>query len=273
MSSLFSYKSDDYDRQSQRFIIPLYSKNEIGSYEFSSTGTLVKYKGSHFIIFAAHALVNGIKTEDLYTIFADGELHQITTHSVGHQVFVEEDIVIVDFFNKAFEGKNYFNLNMRSMNGFDKNHFAWIGFPASNVKQGKIHQSSTKDTLKKKFVHSDESGDYFKNARYFIITSKTIKNNNVEITGVYDRKDADLKYKGKVSMGPHPQGMSGGAMFFLSKSGILNEDIDDSFRFAGIGIEYKRDNSIVGVPTHKIIELIERFDIEHPLQLILDEYN
>ncbi|WP_218186355.1 hypothetical protein [Terasakiispira papahanaumokuakeensis] len=79
----------------------------------------------------------------------------------------------------------------------------------------------------------------------------------------------NLKYQGNVSMGPHPQGMSGGAMYFFSKNQMLKSNIDDTFRFAGIGIEYKKDNSIIGVPRLKIIELIEMLDIERPIQVKL----
>ena len=70
-------------------------------------------------------------------------------------------------------------------------------------------------------------------------------------------------------MGPHPQGMSGGAMYFFSKNQMLKASLDDTFRFAGIGIEYKKDNSIIGVPRLKIIELIKKFDSENPMQFNL----
>ncbi|MCF2899060.1 hypothetical protein L1267_01385 [Pseudoalteromonas sp. OFAV1] len=222
MSNKFTYQSDDYDRQSQRFVIPLYIKDELENYEYSSTGTLVRYKGHHFIIFAAHALGGGVEFENVYTFGSDGDFHQIMSFAIGHQVFKEEDIVIVDCFNQALENKNYFNLDIKSMNGFDKKHFAWTGFPASKSKSKKVHKSSSKETLKNKFVYIDESGNYFKNAKYFTILSKIVTNNKIKISGVYDRKGVNLKYQGDVSMGPHPQGMSGGAMylFFFKKSDI-----------------------------------------------------
>ena len=70
-------------------------------------------------------------------------------------------------------------------------------------------------------------------------------------------------------MGPHPKGMSGGAMYFFSKNQILKSSIDDTFRFAGIGIEYRKDNTIIGVPSREIIELMETFDKDNPLQFQL----
>jgi hypothetical protein len=63
--------------------------------------------------------------------------------------------------------------------------------------------------------------------------------------------------------------MSGGAMYFFSKNQNLKASLDDTFRFAGIGIEYKKDSTIIGVPRQKIVELIERFDVENPIKLNL----
>nr|WP_163502600.1 hypothetical protein [Halomonas socia] len=269
MNSNITYQSDNYDRQSQRFVIPLYIKDELGNYEYSSTGTLVRYKGHHFIIFAAHALGVGAAFESVYTFGADGDFHQIKSLAIGHQIFEKEDIVIVDCFNQALENKNYFNIDIKSMHGFDKKHFAWTGFPVSMSKSKKVHKSNSQETLKNKFVYIDESGSYFKNAKYFTIISKISSDNKIQISGTYDRKNAKLKYKDDVSMGPHPQGMSGGAMYFFSKNQILKASLDDTFRFAGIGIEYKKDNSIIGVPRLKIIELIEKFDSENPMQFNL----
>ena len=273
MDSNFSYQSDSYDRQSQRFVIPLYTKDELGNYQFSSSGTLVKYKGHHYIIFAAHALDGGIEFESIYTFGLDGDFYQIRGFAIGHQVFEEEDLVIVDCFNQALENKNYFNLDETSLKGFEKKFFAWTGFPSSKSKSKKIHKNSSKESLENKFVHIDESGNYFKNARYFTITSKIYKNNNIEITGEYNRKKVNLKYQGDVSMGPHPQGMSGGAMYFFTKKQELKSSLDETFRFAGIGIEYKKDNTIIGVPTVKVIELIERFDKENPLNFTVISEN
>lgn len=269
MSSDFIYKSDDYDRQSQRFVIPLYIKDDLDNYEFSSTGTLIKYKDHRYIVFAAHALDGNVEFERLHTFGADGQFYQIRSFAIGHQVFKEQDVAIVDCFNQEIENKNYFNLDKKSLLGFEKRAFAWTGFPASQSISRKIHRSSTQETLKNKYVYLDEGGSYFKNARYFTIISKIKTNNNIEITGKYDPKNINLKYKGDVSMGPHPKGMSGGAMYYFSKNQTLKSSLDDTFRFAGIGIEYKKDKTIVGVPASKITELIEIFNKKNPLQFVL----
>ncbi|HCG5919317.1 TPA: hypothetical protein NJ048_004488 [Vibrio parahaemolyticus] len=269
MASGFTYQSDEYCRQSQRFVVPLYYKDSLGNYAYSSTATLVKYNNIHYIIFAAHALDGGITVDDFFIFGADGEFYKISEFSIGYRVFCSEDIVIVDCFNKVLDGKNYFNLNESSLLGFDKKHFAWTGFPSSKCKTKKIHNSKSPETLRNQFVHEDESGVYFKSASYFTILSKVKGCNKQFITGIYERKNASLKHKGDVSMAPSPEGMSGGAMYFFSKGQVLKGRLDDTFRFAGIGIEYKKDNTIVGVSRDKVISLLEQFDGEAPIQFIL----
>lgn len=271
MNSSYLYQSDNYDRQSQRFVVPLYIKDELGNYGFSSTGTLVKYKDSHFIIFAAHALDGGVDFERVYLFFYDGTFHKIKTFAIGYQIFKDDDIVIVDCFNRAFEQKNYFDIEKKSLIGFEKHYFAWAGFPISQSTSKSVHKSKQPEALKDKFVHADESGNYFKNARYFTIISKIHTNNKLEITGHYNRNNINLKYKGEVSMAPHPKGMSGGAMYFFSKRQVLKSDLDLTFRFAGIGIEYRNNGSIVGVARGRIIELLDRFENENPIQFAPSE--
>lgn len=265
----FTYQSDDYEKQSQRFVIPLYIKDELGNYEFSSTGTLAKYKEHHYILFAAHALCGGVEFDKVHTFGVDGQFHQIRNFAIGHQIFKEEDIVVVDCFNQAIEGKNYFNLDKKSLIGFEKKEFAWTGFPVSQSISRKVDRSKTQESLKNRYIHNDESGSYFKNARYFTIVSKLKTNNNIEITGKYERKNAILKYQGNVSTGPHPKGMSGGAMYYFAKNRVLKPSLDDTFRFAGIGLEYKKDNTIIGLPRIKVIELMEIFGKDSPLKFSL----
>jgi hypothetical protein len=269
MNQEFTYQSDDYGRQSQRFVIPLYLKDELGNYEFSSTATLVKYQEHHYILFAAHALCGGANFDDVHTFGADGQFHKIMNFAIDHQIFKDEDIAIVDCFNRPIEGKNYFDISKKSLIGFEKKAFAWTGFPVSQSSSKKIHRNKTQESLKNKYIYDDDNESYFTNARYFTIISKLQTNNKIEITGKYDRKNANLKYKGVVSTGPHPKGMSGGAMYYFAKNRVLKENLDDTFRFAGIGIGYKKDNTIVGVPSIKIIELIEIFCKNNPLKLIL----
>ncbi len=99
MSKKFSYQSDEYDRQAQRFVIPLYIKDNLENYQYSSTGTFVKYNEHYYMIFAAHALENTLDVNKIHTFSNDGTLYQILEHSIGYKIFQNEDIVIIDYFN------------------------------------------------------------------------------------------------------------------------------------------------------------------------------
>jgi hypothetical protein len=268
MNKSFSYQSDEYDRQSQRFVIPLHIKDELGNYYYSSTATLVKYNNNFYIIFAAHAMSKPQKLElsDFHTFKIDGEFYKLTDISIDHKIFDSDDIVIVNCSNQMFDGKNYFNLNKTSMLGFEKKYFAWTGFPASKSKAKTIHKSKSPDSLKNQYIYTDDTGIYYQSSSYFSIISKIKTKNKINITGAYDRKNTFLKYKGEVSQAPHPEGMSSGAMYFFPKDQKLKENLDDTFRFAGIGIEYKRDNTIIGVSKDRIIELLDKIETEQYLQ-------
>jgi hypothetical protein len=145
-----------------------------------------------------------------------------------------------------------------------------LDFQQAKHLQKKIHNSKSTDDLREKYVTSQDENLYFTNAKYYTIISKLNSFHKLEITGKYDRKKVSLKYAGPVSMGIHPAGMSGGAMYFFAKKQELKDDIDSTFRFAGIGIGYKKDNTIVGVPQPKIISLLENLNSEHPLTITID---
>lgn len=265
MVKQFKYQSDEFDRNAQRHIIPLYIKDGLGNYFYSSTGTLAKHQDHHYILFAAHALDDGTSIDQLYAFTKDGAFYNLAENSIAHKVFKNEDIGIFDLFDIEFHGKNYFDLHETSLVGLDKKHFYWIGFPVSKSKSKQIHRSKTPETLVQQYVREQEDGSYFTNMKYFAIHSKIIANNNMEITGKYDRENTNLKYAGRVSMAPHPSGMSGGAMYFSTKAQKLQSGVSDTFRFAGIGVKYKKDNTIVGVSRIKLIELLNVLEKEQPL--------
>ncbi|HBM9256302.1 TPA: hypothetical protein L0X66_000597 [Citrobacter freundii] len=269
MKSEFNYQSDSFDRQSQRFVIPLYISDELGNFHFSSTATLVFFKGHHYIIFAAHALGDKNNINDVAIFGYDGELIKLSDISIGYDVFSDDDIVVVDCFNVRMDGKNYFILDSKfSLNGFDKHHFSWTGFPSSWCKTKVIHKTKKAETLANDNVIEQQDGKYFINAKYFSIVSKIKSFNNVEISGEYNRKKIELKYKGLVSMGPSPEGMSGGAMYFFSNNQKLKDNIDDTYLFAGIGLEFKSGNVISGISRHRVLEILNSLDNEVSIDIL-----
>jgi hypothetical protein len=47
----------------------------------------------------------------------------------------------------------------------------------------------------------------------------------------------------------------------------LKDSLDDSFRFIGIGIEYKKDNRIIGISKPRVISLIKQSEDKNPIDL------
>lgn len=267
MSNNFTYQSNEFERQAQRFVIPLYIQDELGGYRFSSTATLARYNGRYYILMAAHALDGGASLEQFYFFQTDGQFFQLTEIASSHAVYKQDDLIVIGCFNVALDGKNYFNLNEDKLIGFEKNHFSWTGFPSSMCKTKKVHSSKSSEGLKQQFVTEEGGQIYFKSAKYFTIDSKFKGRNALNITGVYDRKNAELKYKGSVTTGPSPEGMSGGAMYQFAKGKKLKDSLDDSFRFIGIGVEYKKDNRIIGISKPRVISLIKQLEDNNPIDL------
>lgn len=267
MEKIFHYQSDDYERQAQRFVLPLFIKDELGNYKQSSTGTFVKYNEiHHYVIFAAHALDNGCDVNDVYFMTPDGTFIQLVENAFGYKIFGEDDIVLVDFLNVSFSHKNYFNLNVINECSVP-DFFCWTGFPLSQSKAKEVHHTKKPESLKKSMVHKDESGHYFTKIKYLTVISPRISFDEKYLIGKYAERNVSFKYKGNVVNPPSLGGMSGGAMYFTNAEYELKDNLDDTFIFAAIGIELKRDNSIIGVSRDRIIELIDSYNESSPISL------
>lgn len=263
------YNSDEFDRQSQRFSIPLYIKDEIGNLHFSSTGTFVKYNGNHYIIFAEHALKNARRGFDsVYVFYTDGTRKKLGEHALYYKVYQKDDIVIVGYGSGKFDLKNYFDLNLDDIVGFEEGLFHWTGFPSSKAKLKVIHKTRKDETLANNFVRTYGEQNYFYNCKYITIKSRIKSFDYNFITGTYDPEKVTYKYNKSSTQGPSPEGMSGGPMYFFKKGAQLGVTIEDTFRFAGIGIEYRKDKTIVGVAKKKIIDLICDFQEEYKVKRI-----
>lgn len=278
--SNFNYKSNDFDKEAQRFITPLYIRDELGNYEYSSTGTFITYNESHYIVFAAHALDNHDNIKNVFIPLSDGTFLGIDEISIGHEIFEEDDLVIIDCFNRIIGNKNYFLLEeleglegleglekKLEYNGFDKKRFEWRGFPSSWVNSKIIHNTKKLSSIKEAAIVQTENGTFNKSARYFGIKSEIETFNKKEITGTYKKK-VDYKYnkEHKQSPGPSPEGMSGGPMFCFSENEDLKDDLNSTFLLVGIGLRFnKRTRKITGISRIRLIELFEKFEKNNPL--------
>lgn len=275
MTKEFKYNSNDFERQAQRFVIPLYLRDELDNYHYSSTGTYIKYNSGFYLICAAHAVSDKENLKDLNWLSPSGEMVGVLSQSLYFKVFREDDIIVIDYFNQSSEGKNYFNLNYQvSLNEF-KNYcldsFYWIGFPNSWNKLKTVSNTKSSNTLKEANFHVDDSGTYMKSIKYLMFPAMYIKpNSSNEVKGVIQTKNLQFKYRSNKSDAPSLRGMSGGAFFttvLTTTEGHKFESIEKSFLFLGIGVERSKDNIVKGVSKKRLIEILDKYIFEHPLEL------
>ncbi|BBC81904.1 E3 ubiquitin-protein ligase TRIM71-like (plasmid) [Acetobacter orientalis] len=68
----------------------------------------MKYNESYYVIFAAHALSEANSYfESVYIFCTDGHFRRLEENAVKHKVYHEDDVVIVDFGDAKYDGKNY----------------------------------------------------------------------------------------------------------------------------------------------------------------------
>lgn len=281
MNKEFKYNSNEFEKQAQRFVIPLYLKDELGNYKYSSTGTYVEYNGVFYLICAAHAISDKESLEKLHWLSPVGEMVGVLSQSFYHKVFKEDDIIIVDYFNKRYKDRNYFNLNHQlnpaEISNYFLDRFYWIGFPNSWNKLKDISRTKSCVTLKEANFHTDEIGTYMKRTKYFMMPAMGVKpNNSNEVKGLIPTKNLELKYKGRISDAPSLKGMSGGAFFTTVLTTTAHhefESVDKSFVFLGIGVERSKDDIVKGVSKKRLVEILDEYLFEHPLEFKIVDSN
>jgi hypothetical protein len=253
-----AYNSDGFERMAQRFVNTVYFKDELGDIHFSSTCTFVRFRGEFFTIFAAHAIPN--TNEDISLmghLGTDGKFYSITEISKGHKVYKEHDLVICNT-TGPLELKNYFDLDVKdSLIGFRKNIMTWIGFPKKKATE-KYHRTKASDAhIKAELSMLDDGVLKWNNARYLMVQSKIKVNNHAEIIGRFDTKNVQYKYEGPKDNAYSLKGMSGGAIFFEPNNRDLTDASSEQlFRFAGIGLEHRKNQDIKGASRKLVTGLL-----------------
>ncbi|WP_241075892.1 hypothetical protein [Achromobacter insuavis] len=253
------YKANEYYRQAQRFIYPLYKREELGGYCFSSTATFATYNKKYFCIFAAHALdINESTLDNIGFLAIDGTFISLSESCKSHKIYQDHDIVIC-VSEQPFEPRNHFNLSQqKSETEFNTDSFGWIGFPQKKAIQV-IHRSkASPDKIANHLSVADDGRLKWNHAKFLIIEAKIDFISDLLISGKFENKDVNYEYEGFRQQGYSPRGMSGGALFHGPKKlGADPKSLDDIFLFAGIGLEYD-GSSIKGVPKDLIVSLIEK---------------
>lgn len=263
------YKANEYYRQAQRFVYPLYKKDGMGGFSFSSTATFATYKGRFFCIFAAHALTADEETvENIGMLTTDGNFVPLSVSCKAYKIYRDHDIVIC-ISDTPFEPRNHFNLAPReSATEFNTEGFGWIGFPQKKAVQT-IHKSkASPDKIINHLSVASDGRPVWSNAKFLMIGAMLESKSESVIIGRFENVGVNYEYEGFKQQGYSPRGMSGGALFYGPKKfHSTPQSLEDLFLFAGIGLEYDRI-SIKGVPKERIISLIEEM-----LKLEADQSN
>lgn len=241
---------------SQRYILPFSLKDELDNLKFSATLTLITYKNRYFGITASHAIPQDYDLNKGVYIFDRNILGLTEVHR-----FDDIDLLILDFAIPYFiDEKKYYDLNEEyPLNEFIPYFFSWHGFPAKKAQD--FHKKSVENlvlsSLNNGLITTNKSllaGIPFKNQ---MDLSKEY------IEGSFDLKNVEYDKEGKKTKGYSFQGMSGGALC-LHKKELY--PLEESFYFIGMGIEHKKDNTILGVNRTAIISKLAEV-IRIPIEL------
>ncbi len=249
---------------SQKYVLPLYLKDELGNLMFSATLTLVEFKNRFFALTAAHAVPEDYDlNRGLYVVGLEGE-RNILGLTLVHR-FDEIDLVILDFHEKHFGGdRYYFNLDVDYVEELYKEGvFVWAGFPAKKAKD--IYKKDAKS-----LVCNGMNGNLMTIAKslFAAIPFKEGYILNLEdeyFFGYSDLKNVHYMKEGLKNKGYSYRGMSGGSLC-LVKNEIVFPIEEDLFYFIGIGVEHKKDNTVMGIGRRIIIEKIQEI-VKTPVEL------
>ncbi|MBE8715764.1 hypothetical protein [Cellvibrio polysaccharolyticus] len=256
-----NYKARKFSRVAQRFVCPIYKKDGLGGFYFSSTITFVKYKSEFFCIFAAHALDKSEIGIENFGVFAiDGSFISLAEITHTYKIYTEYDIVICNTIYKI-EDKNYFDIeDIRPSKSFKENGFAWIGFPQAKAVKNIHKTKSTKPHIAQYVTHLSDGTLKWENAKFLLLGSELYSKTSTDLIGKHDNENVTYEHEGYKHKGYSLRGMSGGAFFHVDREINFESPEIDSYFFAGIGLEYNdRDKVIKGRSRSLILNLIIDF--------------
>lgn len=259
------YFSDSLEKHAQRFIRPIYIKDELGHYKYSSTMTLLEYNGLYFGSIAYHALIKDNSLFNIYLLFNDGKFVELDK-LFYKSIFSKEDDVVIGYFGDTKEPTlNFFQLNDIE-NTDPKFCFWWFGYPLKKAHKS-YRKNISNNEIVEKFIETSDTGVKRLNNKYYGICINSKENDDPKkVLGTFINKDLVLKRQGNVTTGISLKGMSGGALFSIKHYKLaeklsfeeLSKDLNKFFLFNGIGLEHSaRDNIIKGCSSMRIYELID----------------
>lgn len=239
----------------QRHVFPLYKKDSLGGYVFSSSMTHITFKGCFFLVFAEHALSNGENTLDKIGVIGNnGRFSALSDLMLSYKIYSDLDLVVVQIAPPiATDNRRFFDINTDdSVQESDKNLY-WIGFPAKKSKN--FHNSkASPEAIKENYIEDvGESSMKGSHAQFLIVAMKQESLGDVVIKGAFSNKGVNYLKEGFKSKGYSVKGMSGGALYKYYPS--LKEEL----YFMGIGLQYDNKKIMRGASRVAIKRVITEF--------------
>lgn len=245
----------------QRHVHPLFIKDKLGGFDFSSTTTFIKRNNEYFCVFAAHALPLCEATlKNIGFLLTYGRFTSLGEVSKDYTIDRDNDLVICRT-TGPFEHKNYFDLDTKEITtDFKDEAVGWLGFPKKKAKQKYHRTKATTDHVVQDISTFEDGRLKWTNANYLLIGMEVANITEREISAHFDDKKVDYEKEGYKEKAYSLKGMSGGALFHVSKN--INSDtplLSDFFKFAGIGLEhYDSDKIIKGASANLVVNLIDK---------------
>ncbi|ELG4788185.1 TPA: hypothetical protein ACTGGT_003419 [Vibrio cholerae] len=250
--------SDGFKVMAQRHVCPIFLKDELGGFEFSSTTTFIKRQNRYFCVFAGHAVPRGVDTlENIGVLKTDGSFVSLHEISTNYDIDRENDLVICETV-APFEQKNYFDLDVESTTTvFKEDGMGWIGFPKKKAK-AKYHRSKASVEHVKADLDSFEDGRLkWTNANYLLLGVEKIQKEDNWVTAFFDDKNVTYEKDGFKEQAYSLKGMSGGA-FFHGPSSFISEPqyLSDIFKFVGIGLEHHASDKVIKGASAELVKAL-----------------
>lgn len=252
--------SNNFEIMAQRHVCPIFLKDGLGGFEFSSTTTFIKRQNKYFCVFAGHAVPRGATTlENLGVLRTDGTFISLSDIAVNYSIDRENDLVICETV-APFEQKNYFDLDTESTSTvFKEDGMGWIGFPKKKAKAEYHRTKASTEHVKADLDLFEDGRLKWTNANYLLLGVDQIKKEEYVVTAFFDDKNVTYEKDGFKAQAYSLKGMSGGA-FFHAPSSFTSEPqyLSDFFKFVGIGLEHHASiKTVKGASSKLVKELID----------------
>lgn len=228
-----SVDREKYRRQVQRFVRPLWIKDDVGGYKPSSTASFIKYGGGYFALCAQHA-VEGIELHQI-GLLENGEgrskFSSLVSISYDYKIYKDDDIAIFHLKEDAlgkYTGESFFDIEEEYVPSTYE-CLAWIGYPSKRGRHYKEDRIRDDIVIGRKHRLQDDGVPLYNDAKYMIFLGAFLGYAGNILKLFIPNSKINFCKEGDKSNAPSLKGMSGGAVYQFSGG---------KYYFIGMGIEY-----------------------------------